>query len=183
MIVTISGKAGAGKSSVGKLVAEKMGLRHYSIGDIMRQMAADRGMTLLDLSKKAESDKAIDKELDDNIVRLGKEQDGFVMDGRLTAYFIPHAQVKVFLDASRETRAERILKARRPDEQNEDINQTMRNMEAREQSEMKRYQEYYGVDYLDKTLYNCAIDTNNLSREEVVEKIIVAVKESEKKSD
>lgn len=177
MIVTISGKAGAGKSTVGRLVAEKLKLQHYSIGDIMRQMAVDRGMTLLDLSKKAESDKAIDKELDGNIIRLGKEKSDFVIDGRLTAYFIPHAQAKVFLDASKETRADRILKARRPDEQNEDINQTMENIEAREQSEMKRYQEYYGVNYLDESLYNCVINTNNLSREEVVEKIIAIVKE------
>ena len=42
----------------------------------------------------------------------------------------------------------------------------------REESEKKRYKQYYGVDYSDKKLYNLVIDTTKLSPDEVVERIM-----------
>src|SRR3989338_3822519 len=109
MRITISGKAGTGKSTVARLLSEKLGLRHYSIGDLMRAMAAEKGISLLELNRLAETDKSIDFELDNKLKELGKEKDDFVVDGRLTAFFVPHAEVRVFLDADDNVRAETIL--------------------------------------------------------------------------
>jgi len=172
MIITISGKAGSGKSSVAKALSSQLGLKHYSVGDVMRQMAQDKGMTLLDLNKLAEKDPAIDKELDDRLVMLGKTQDNFVIDGRLTAFFIPHAFLRIFLDADAPTRAERILKARRVDEKHSTIKEVMANVHKREESEKKRYKDYYNVDYTNKKLYSHIIDTKPLSLQQVVDKIV-----------
>ncbi len=61
MIITISGKAGSGKSTIAKQLAKKLGLKHYSTGDFMRQMAKDKGVSLLELSRIAEKDKSIDQ--------------------------------------------------------------------------------------------------------------------------
>src|SRR3989338_745030 len=99
MIITISGKAGSGKSTVAKIIAAKLNLAHYSIGDLMREMAKEKDISLIELNNLAEKDKTIDKELDDKLIKLGKEKKDFVIDGRLTAFFIPHADLKVFLDA------------------------------------------------------------------------------------
>src|SRR3989338_808503 len=104
MRITISGKAGSGKSTVAKLLSEKLGLKHYSIGDLMRVMAVERGLTLVGLNKLAETDKSIDFELDNKLKELGKAKDNFVVDGRLTAFFIPDAEIKVFLDADDKVR-------------------------------------------------------------------------------
>ncbi|MBI2654170.1 nucleoside monophosphate kinase [Candidatus Woesearchaeota archaeon] len=87
MRITISGKAGTGKSTVAKLLAHKLNLKHYSIGDLMRAMAKEKGITLLELNQLAEQDKSIDLELDDKLKELGQEKDNFVVDGRLTAFF------------------------------------------------------------------------------------------------
>ena len=46
MIITISGLPGAGKSTVGRLVAEHFKLKHYSVGDLMRQLAKEKKMSL-----------------------------------------------------------------------------------------------------------------------------------------
>ena len=116
MKITISGKAGSGKSTVAKLLSEKLKLRHYSIGDLMRAMASDKKMSLIELNKLAEKDKSIDFELDDRLKKLGKAKDNFVVDGRLTAFFIPNAEVRVFLDTDDKVRAERILKDKRAHE-------------------------------------------------------------------
>ena len=66
MIVTISGTPGSGKSTVGKLIAKKLGLKHYSIGNLMRSMAKEKGLTLGELGELAKTDNGkIDHELDD----------------------------------------------------------------------------------------------------------------------
>ena len=175
MIITISGKAGSGKSTVAKILSKRLGLRHYSVGDVMRQMSAEKGISLLELNRRAEKDPSIDKELDDRLIALGKKEDNFVIDGRLTAFFIPHAKFRIFLDADEKTRAKRIFDARRADERTLSFDETLKNVEKREQSEMKRYREYYGVDYAQKKHYTHVIDTAPLDIEGVLKKILTFV--------
>ena len=172
MIITISGKAGSGKSSVAKALSQKLKLKHYSVGDVMRQMAREKGIPLLEFNKLAEKDPAIDKELDDRLVKLGKTQKDFVIDGRLSAFFIPNADFRIFLEADVKTRAERILNAQRKDEKHATLKETISNIEKREASEKKRYKQYYDVDYTDKKLYTDVINTEYLGLQEVVDKIV-----------
>ncbi len=176
MIITISGKAGSGKSTVAKLLSAKFRLKHYSIGDLMRVIAIEKGLSLMELNKLAEKDKSIDFELDSKLKELGKTKDNFVVDGRLTAFFIPHADIRVFLDADDKVRAKRILLDKRQHEKSKNLKEAINNVKKREESEKKRYKKYYGVDYLDKKLYNYIIDTTKLTRQQVVDKIIKFVK-------
>lgn len=177
MIITISGKAGSGKSTVAKLLSERLNLRHYSIGDLMRAMASDRGMSLIELNKLAEKDKSIDFGLDEKLKELGKKKDDFVVDGRLTAFFIPDAKIRIFLDTDDKVRAERILKDRRGQESSRDLKGMIKKIQEREESERVRYRKYYGVNYFDKKLYNLFIDTTDLSPIEVAEKIMKFVRQ------
>ena len=105
MIVTISGVAGSGKTTIAKLLAKQLNLDHYSSGDLMRKLAKEKNISLLKLSKIAEKDKSIDKELDQRQIQLGKTKDNFVIDGRLSALFIPNAKYKIFLDCNDDVRA------------------------------------------------------------------------------
>ncbi len=175
MIITISGKAGSGKSTMAKELAEKLKLKHHSIGALLRQIAKEKNISLLELSKLAEKDFSIDKELDKKQIELKKE-DNFVIDGRLTAFFIPNADLKVFLDCKDEVRAKRIFNEKRKGEKSKHIDDSIEKIKQREQSERKRYKELYKVDYYDKKLYNLIIDTTDLSIREVLEKIMEAVK-------
>lgn len=175
MIITISGKAGSGKSTVSKELAKKLHLKHYSIGDLMRQIAKEKNISLMELSKLAEKDKSIDIELDKKNIEL-REEDNFVVDGRLTAHFIPYADLKIFLDCDDKVRAERIFKDKREDEKSQHIDDSIEKIKQREQSERKRYKELYNVDYYDQKLYNLIIDTTNLSIEEVIGQITKVVK-------
>ena len=176
MIITISGKAGSGKSTAAKELAKKLKLKHYSIGDLMRQIAKEKNMSLNELSKSAEKDKSIDLALDKKQIELRDKTD-FVIDGRLTAYFIPYANLKVFLECNDKVRAERILKDKREDEKSKSINELTKKIKKREQSERKRYKKLYNVDYYDKKLYDLIIDTTNLNINGVLEKIIKSINE------
>ncbi|MFH1364907.1 MAG: AAA family ATPase, partial [Candidatus Aenigmatarchaeota archaeon] len=89
MIISICGISGSGKSTISKLLAERLGYKHYSIGEIRRKMAVDRGMTLAELNKLGEKEDFTDKEVDKFQEELGKKEDNFVIDGRTSFHFIP----------------------------------------------------------------------------------------------
>jgi cytidylate kinase len=175
MIITISGKAGSGKSTVAKTLAKKLKLKHYSIGDLMRQIAKEKDISLIKLSKLAEKDSSIDLALDKKQIDL-RDKDNFVIDGRLTAHFLPFADLKIFLDCNDKVRAERILKDERKDEKSKNIQQLIKNITQREQSERKRYKQLYNIDYYNQKLYDLTIDTTTLSIPEVLEEIMGSVK-------
>ena len=175
MIITISGKAGSGKSTVAKELAKKLNLKHYSIGDLMRQIAKEKKLTLSQLSKLAEKDKSIDAALDKKNIEL-RDENNFVIDGRLTAYFNPYADLKIFLGCNDKVRAERILKEKRKDEKSKNTKELIKKINQREQSERKRYKEIYSIDYYDKKLYDLIMDTTDLSISEVVAIVLDSIK-------
>lgn len=176
MIITIGGKAGSGKSTVAKLIAEELGLKHYSVGDLQRQLAKEKGISLLELSKLEEKDPKVDKQLDEKQKLLGERGDNFVIDSRLGAMFIPHADFKIFLDADEKIRAKRILKDKRAIEKSKTTKQTIANIKKREASENKRYKKYYRYDCYDLAWYDLVIDTTGISPKEVVDKIIAFIR-------
>ena len=175
MIITLGGKPGTGKSVVAKLLAKKLKFKHYSNGDFMRQLAEEKGISLLELSKIAETDKAIDKELDKRQIELSKREDNFVIDSRLGFHFIPKAK-KVFLDAKLEIRAKRIFLDKRRKEDNANLKKTIENIKIRESSETKRYKSYYNLDPYNPDNYDKVIDTSQLTIEQTADEIIDFVK-------
>lgn len=178
-IITLAGNLGSGKSSTAKGLADILNYEHYSTGDFMRAIADEKGISLIELSSLAESDRSIDEELDNKNKEVGKKEN-VVIDSRLGFYFIPHS-FKVFLKLDPEISAERILKdkqtnSNRQNEANQDFDTKegiMRNIKIRQESERKRYQEMYGIsDYTDSSNFDLIIDTSLLPLEGVVDKII-----------
>jgi len=172
VIITISGRPGSGKSVVAARVAEVLGVPHVSAGDFMREMAAEGGVSILELSRSAQGSDTIDREIDARTVRLASEDGDFVMDARLGWHFIPKS-FKVFLDVSLEEAARRVFEAGRGAErENVDLNSTMAAIEARTESERQRYLEFYGLDYVDHEHYDFVQDTSNVSIDQVVAAIV-----------
>ena len=179
MIVTISGRPGSGKSAVAIRVAEALGFRHVSAGDFMREMAEERSMSILELSRSAEERAEIDREIDARTVRLGVQHDDFVMDARLGWHFLPNS-IKVFLEVRPEVAAMRIYEAQRGSEvENVDLESTKRAIESRTSSEVKRYRDYYGIDYGDHAHYDLVVDTSELSIAGVVQEVVDHIRRSE----
>jgi CMP/dCMP kinase len=172
MRITISGRPGSGKSAVASGVAESLRLRHVSAGDFMREMAAERGMTILELSRSAEAGDAIDREIDERTVRFAQGDADFVMDARLGWHFVPDS-FKVFLDVRPEVAARRVYTAGRGTEhENVSLEDTLTAIGARTESERKRYLNYYGLDYTIHDHYDLVVDTSDLTLDEVVREIL-----------
>lgn len=137
----------------------------------MREMAEERGMSILELSQSAERYDSIDREIDERTVRIAEESDDLVMDARLGWHFIPKS-FKVFLDVRPGVAARRIYEARRDSErENVDLETTREAIDSRTLSERNRYLEYYGLDYTDPEHYDLVIDTSDRSIAEVVAEI------------
>ncbi len=175
MIITIGGQAGSGKSSVGELLAKKLGYKYWSMGDIRREMARKRGLTLREFNKLGEREDFTDKEVDEFQRGLGKK-DNLVINGRTSYYFIPDS-VKVFLVADLDERARRVFRDR--DRQNEtfrDLEDVKEKIVERDESDERRYRRIYGIVVHDEKNYDYVVDTSNISVEQVVEKIIELLK-------
>ena len=171
MKITISGPIGSGKSTVSKILAAKLGYKHYSIGGFMRDIAKKRSLSILELSKRAESDPTIDDELDQRQSQIGKSEDNFVMDSRLGYHFILDS-FSIFLDVSINEAVRRITSDKKRDEKYKNTVEAVVALKERMHSESLRYNEYYGIKFPDKAKFRLVIDTTKMSPEETAEKII-----------
>lgn len=180
-IISITGTLGSGKSSTAKLVAEKLGYKHYSAGDFFRNIGLKLGISVNEVSKRAETDFEIDKMTDDEVRKVGR-MDKIVIDSRLAFHFIPES-FKVYLDLPPEIAKERILdnikenSLRKQSEQSENADEIYKRIIQRLESERKRYKEYYGVIHTDTGNYDLIIDTNKNNLEEVVNIVIAKYKD------
>ena len=48
MHITITGRLGSGKTTVARMLAEKRSYTYYSTGNIMRELAAEAGLSICD---------------------------------------------------------------------------------------------------------------------------------------
>lgn len=138
----------------------------------MREMAAERDMSILELSRSAEEGDVIDREIDARTARLAEESSDFVIDARLGWHFVPDS-VRVFLEVRPEVAAQRVYEAQRGSEhENVNLAQTRAAIESRTESERKRYLNYYDLDYTDHSHYDLVVDTSDKTIDEVVATII-----------
>ena len=175
MIVTISGLHGTGKSTIGKLIAEKVGIQYYSTGQAFRDLAGDMNMTLEEYTDYVEKNPDIDKKLDVKIMEIAQKGD-IIIDSQLSGFFLQSlADFKILLTCPLEIRVKRM--ADRDDSSHEEkLKETI----IREKSELDRFKKLYNIDLSDpentKKIYDLIINTENLTIQEVLDLIFKSLK-------
>jgi predicted cytidylate kinase len=175
MIITLSGKPGSGKSTVARLLAERLGYRYEDMGLKRRKLAEARGITLEELNIIGEKEDWTDREVDEYQKRLGEKEDNLVISGWTSFHFIPNS-VKVFLEVSEEEGSRRIhtdSKAVRKTEAKQflTLEDVQRSVRERMENSSRRYKKYYGIDIYDPKHYDLIVDTTSIPAEKVVERI------------
>jgi cytidylate kinase len=169
-VITIGGLHGTGKSSVALAVAKRFNLRRVSAGSTFRRLAQERGLTLEEFCRVAESEEEIDKLIDEAQREEAKRGD-VVIDGQLAGWMAgEYADLKIYLIAPLEARIKRIA-ARDGTE----FEFAKRETIHREGSEKARYLEYYKVDVADLSIYDLILNTGKYSLDGVSKIVITSI--------
>lgn len=164
MLITVSGPPGAGKSTAAAGLAEELGLEHVSGGDIFRELAAERGMSALEFGKLAEEDDTIDRDLDQRLRQTAEEREDLVLESRLAGWLTgDRADFRLWLDAPMDVRAARIA-----DREDRPLEETRVEEREREESEARRYREYYGIEISDLSIYDLTLNTARWGEDDMV---------------
>jgi len=166
--IAVSGKSGCGNTTISRLVSEKLGLSFINF--TFRSLAEEHGISLEDVLKKAAEDDWWDKEVDRRQVAMARKSDGCVLGSRLAIWMLTEADLKVYLKASPEIRAARIV--RREGGKLEDV--AAFTME-RDRQDTERYLRIYNIDNDDYSFADVIINTDHKSVGEIAEMIIDAL--------
>lgn len=173
MIITISGLPGSGTSTVSAILSGRIGARVVSAGDIFRDMAKEKGMTLEEFGTSAMNNKEIDMELDRLQKKIASdarnEAADVILEGRLSAW-MADPDLAVFVTAPQDVRAARVSHRERVL-----LSDTATEIRDRELCEAARYKEYYGIDVNDLGVYDLVINSGNWDQYGVARIVAAAV--------
>ncbi len=173
MRITISGPPGSGKTTACKSLSEALGLKAVVFGTLFREMAKEKGLTLAEMGDLAERDPSIDKVIDERLLQIARENEDIILESRLSAHMLSRNGIdafKIYLDACIGVRCERVCCR-----EGDTLVTATSDTEKRQISEAARYKKYYGIDINDMSVYDLVINTDHLTPEEVLEKMLVAI--------
>ena len=174
VVVTIDGPSGAGKGTAAEQIGEILNLPVYSAGDFFRNIAEEKGMTVEELSEKAE--KKIDLEVDRRTLKKGLNK-SCVIESRIAGRVLgDFSDLKIYITANRDERAirsfEDIKEGKREDERQVNaLDEAKEKIRKRDQDNDKRYREYYGIDMSNLEIYDMLIDNTEMSLKEQREEL------------
>lgn len=163
--ITLSGEVASGKSTVGKIIADRLAYDFMSIGNKTRESAKNQGLTIVEFQKKCMADPELDKKIDLEFSTECNALSNIVIDYRMGFYFIPDAY-HVFLKISEEEATERLMKAQRENESHFTVQE--RNMSFKNQ-----FLSAYNIDYTDESNYDLILEVSRYSGpDEIAEAIL-----------
>jgi cytidylate kinase len=170
LLITVSGPPGAGTTTVSTMLADALDVQCISGGDIFRDIAEEKDMTLTQLSAKADESPEIDHLIDRRVRRIAEEwgasNKGLVLTSRLAGWVAGNrADLRVWLDAPPEIRVERLR-------EREEMESELRIQEV---TEAGRFKSYYDVDISDRSFYDLKVNTARWSPEAVLEMLLAGV--------
>lgn len=175
MIITLSGLTGTGTTSVAKKLKEELGYEYIYAGQILRDEAERRGMSLLEFDKYLVDHLEFDKELDKKVVEFGRTHPNSILEGRISAWMVDKeglSALKILLTVSLDLAAERIFQR-----DNLSIEEAKNKISERDTVIFGRYKELYDIDPSDTSVYDHIIDTSKYSVDEEVEIIRALMKD------
>lgn len=163
MHITLTGNLGSGKSTVCRRLEQEYGYEIFSTGKVIRQIADEMGITVLEMNELMCKDHQYDKMIDDTTARISREnpEKSILFDSRLAWNFVEQS-FKVFLSVDLMEAARRVYqdKSRGEVEAYKSVEDAADQLRARAANEDKRYEELYGIHYFDFGNYNLVLDSS-----------------------
>lgn len=181
-IITISGPAGSGKSTIAELLAKQLSAERIYVGGIRRQLARDMGMNLAELNEYALTHPETDINVDKNAATQARklaEKNIVIVEGRTQFYFIPES-IKLYIKVDPQEGAKRIWqdiqieinKNKRNEGKFNSLAEVEKYQKVRQSNDLARYQKYYQLDHTDEKHYDFILDTTHISAKEATDKAL-----------
>lgn len=170
MIITFGGLAGSGTTTAADVLSKKLNIPFISAGSIFRYMAKEREMSLLEFSKFAEDNTAIDIELDKRQVEIAKKSENLIIEGRLSAHFVD-ADLRIWLLAPLDIRAERVC-----NRESKSMERVEEEIKIREESEALRYLDIHNIDINNLDIYDLILNTKRFDPDSISKIILTTLK-------
>jgi cytidylate kinase len=154
LVITVSGHHGSGRSTNAKHLAEKLGLRYISSGILFRERANELAISLEEMNIRAGEEPSFDNWLDER-TKIESRKRGVVIDANLSAWMAENPDIRIFVTCPFDIRIKRIA-----EREGRNIVDVEKETRIREDSERKRYLEYYGIDILDLSVYDIILNTS-----------------------
>ncbi len=166
--ITISGHPGSGTSTLVELLSKRFSMQSLNGGDIFREQAIHRGISLADFGELCNEDESIDRQLD-QLLRERMRDGPEIIESRLSgwwAYKDEHDCIRLWLDVSLEERARRLS-----GREGIDFEAALGSIVKRESLDEKRFIQMYGITPQDIEPYTHIVDASELSADEVAETV------------
>ena len=165
--ITVTGDPGSGKSTFAREVARRTGFRLITTGNIFREMAAKKGVSLTELNEMAETQAEIDPMVDDYLIGLNDTEENLVLDSRMAWHFVGDS-LKIRLTVDADVAVERIFKdGAELREKFSTMDHARDEVARRKTSEVLRYKNLYGVDISDEKNFDLVINTSRKAPQDV----------------
>ncbi len=161
MHITLTGNLGSGKSTISRIFERDYGYEICSTGHVIRELAKDRGLSVLEMNKLMSEDPQFDHMIDEKTAEISRTRtnDNIFYDSRLAWHFVGKA-FRVFLSVSLDTSVSRVMGDDRGNVEKYDCFEDCKEkLRARVAEEEKRYKELYDIDYFDFSNYNLILDS------------------------
>jgi cytidylate kinase len=147
-----------------------------SAGEVFRQLAKEHNLELAAFGRLAEEDPSYDKMIDARQKEIAQTQNNIIVEGRLSGWMVPQADLKIWLHAPIGCRIKRIA--------TRDAVTDERTAEAltleREACEAGRYRSYYDIDINDLRIYHLVLDSERWNIEGLGAIVDTAISELKK---
>ena len=168
--VTISGPPGSGTSTLVAKIAESRGWRSMNGGDVFREEARSRGLSVEELSSVAKQDSDVDVHLDNLLKkRMSSPDSPEIVESRLSGWWAHKKELeclRVWVSVSDQERARRIQKR-----EGGEFSDCLERSQQRQEDDMARYSSLYGIDLDDMSPYHLVIDADSKDEFEVFNEV------------
>ncbi len=177
MIITISGDAATGTTTLAKHLSHTLKIPYQNAGIFFREYAEQHHVSLLTLTEETGINQDLDKHIDASLLHLMQTKTDIVIEGRLTSYLAWKHQIKSFrilLTATPEIQAQRLAKR-----EYLDLDTALAQVRLRDQADWARYLKLYGISKNEQDHWNdLIIATDKSSIEQVYNKCLTAITHS-----
>ena len=176
--ITISGHPGSGTSSLVDGICKAKGWTSLNGGQIFRDEANNRGLSLAEFGDLCASDFSVDKSLDEILKSNMLDPEGpDVMESRLSGWWAHLLELdckRIWLEVSEEIRAQRVV-----NREGISLEEAISDNRKRSEIDLARYQEMYGLNPEEHTPYTHVVNASNLDLDGVLNSVLEILEGSE----